>query len=74
MGIRCTKWLDADAGVRRSKIRKCESEDTEETIDGECGEKALLYVQECVGRVKTEVGRCGDHCEEDVSFALELAG
>jgi hypothetical protein len=34
--------LEADAGVRRSKIRKWESDETEEIMDGECGEKALL--------------------------------
>jgi nicotinamide mononucleotide adenylyltransferase len=61
MGIRWTRWLDAEEGVRRSKIRRWESEDTEERIEGLCGEKAEEYVQECVGRVSREVGRWGDH-------------
>jgi hypothetical protein len=42
MGIKETRWFEADAGVRRSNIRRWESEDTEEIIDGECGEKAVL--------------------------------
>lgn len=54
MGIKETRWLEADAGVRRSNIRRWESEDTEEIIDGEWGEKAVLYVQECVGSVRIE--------------------
>ena len=57
MGIEATRWLDAEEGVRRSKMRRCESEETEETMEGECGEKAVLYVHECVGRVRIEVGR-----------------
>jgi hypothetical protein len=40
MGIRCTRWFDAEAGVRRSKMRRWESDDTEERMEGECGEKA----------------------------------
>jgi len=36
-----TRWLEAEVGVRRSKIRRCESEETEERIEGECGEKAV---------------------------------
>jgi hypothetical protein len=42
MGMRWTRWFEADGGVRRSNIRRCESDETEERIDGECGEKALL--------------------------------
>lgn len=42
IGIRCTRWLEAEAGVRRSKTRRCESEVTEERTEGECGEKAVL--------------------------------
>jgi hypothetical protein len=57
IGIRWTRWLEADAGVRRSKIRRWESELTEEMMDGEWGENAVLYVQECVGRVRSEFGR-----------------
>lgn len=39
MGIVQTRWLEADAGVRRSKRRKCESLDTELRREGEWGEK-----------------------------------
>ena len=46
MGINCTKWLEAEAGVRRSKMRMWLSEVAEEMIDGEWGEKAAEYVQE----------------------------
>lgn len=42
MGIRATRWFEADAGVRKSNIRRCESEDTDEIMEGECGEKAVL--------------------------------
>lgn len=42
MGTEATRWLDADAGVRRSKMRRWESEETEEMMEGECGEKAVL--------------------------------
>ena len=42
IGIERIRWLDAEAGVRRSKTRRVESEETEERIDGECGEKAVL--------------------------------
>ena len=41
MGIRLTKWLEAEEGVRRSKMRRCESELTEERMEGEWGEKAV---------------------------------
>jgi len=37
-----TRWFEADAGVRRSKTRRRESELTEEIIVGECGEKEAL--------------------------------
>jgi len=40
--ILATRWLEALAGVRRSKIRSVESLDTEERIEGLCGEKAVL--------------------------------
>lgn len=42
MGIEATRWLDAEAGVRRSKMRRWESEETEERMEGEWGEKAVL--------------------------------
>ena len=29
------RWLEAEGGVRRSKRRKCESDDTEDRMDGE---------------------------------------
>jgi hypothetical protein len=56
--------LEAEEGVRMSKMRRWESEVTDERIEGECGEKAELYVQEWVGRVRREVGRWGDHYVE----------
>lgn len=56
MGIRCMRWFEADAGVRMSKIRRCESEVTDEMILGLWGAKTAEYVQECVGRVRTESG------------------
>jgi hypothetical protein len=37
-----TRWLDAEAGVRRSKMRRVESEETEERMEGLWGEKAVL--------------------------------
>ena len=58
-----TRWFEAEAGVRRSKRRKCESLETEERREGEYGEKAVEYVQEWMGRVKREVGRVGFHCD-----------
>jgi hypothetical protein len=36
-----TRWLEAEVGVRRSKIRRWESEETEERTEGEWGEKAV---------------------------------
>ena len=36
------KWFETDDGVRRSKRRKWESDDTEERRDDEWGEKAAL--------------------------------
>lgn len=56
------RWLEAEGGVRRSKMRRCESEETEERRDGECGEKEVLYVQEWVGSVRRESVRVGNHC------------
>lgn len=35
MGIAETKWLEADVGVRRSKMRRCESDDTADNREGE---------------------------------------
>jgi len=62
MGMARVRWLEAEGGVRRSKMRRCESDETEERIEGECGEKEALYVQECVGSVRRESVRSGDHC------------
>ena len=42
MGMARVRWFEAEAGVRRSKTRRCESEDTEERMEGECGEKEVL--------------------------------
>ena len=42
MGIKATRWLLADAGVRRSKILQCESDETDERIEGEWGDHAVL--------------------------------
>jgi hypothetical protein len=42
MGIMETRWLDAEAGVRRSKMRRWESDDTADRMEGLCGEKAVL--------------------------------
>lgn len=61
MGMLEMRWLEADVGVRRSKMRRWESEETEETRDGECGEKAVEYVQLCVGRVAMDCCLRGDH-------------
>lgn len=33
------RWLEAEDGLRRSKTRRCESEDTEVRMESECGEK-----------------------------------
>lgn len=80
MGIWRVRWFDAEAGVRRSYTRRYESEETQERISGECGEKEALYVQLCVGRVTSECGRCGDQMrtvpsqllEQKVSFATRF--
>jgi hypothetical protein len=42
MEMEATRWLDALAGVRRSKTRRVESLETEERIEGLWGEKAVL--------------------------------
>lgn len=42
IGINATRWLEAEAGVRRSKIRQWESEETEERMEGEWGDHAVL--------------------------------
>ena len=34
------RWFEAEGGVRRSKSRRWESEETAERREGECGEKA----------------------------------
>lgn len=34
------RWLDAEEGVRRSKRRRCESEDTAEKTEASWGENA----------------------------------
>ena len=62
IGILRVRWLEAEGGVRRSKRRRCESEETEERREGEWGENAAEYVQECVGSVSMDVGRVVFHC------------
>lgn len=41
-GIVSVRWFVAEAGVRRSKMRRCESEETLERRDGLCGENEAL--------------------------------
>lgn len=60
-GILETRWYFADVGVRRSYIRRCESEDAAEMIAGFEGQNDVLYVQLPVGRVLNEFARVGDH-------------
>ena len=62
MEISAIKWYFADIGVRRSKTRRRESEETAERIAGFDGENDTLYVQLPVGRVWRESLRVGDHC------------
>ena len=38
-GMEAVRWLDAEEGVRRSKMRRWESEETELRMEEECGEK-----------------------------------
>lgn len=61
-GMVNVKWFDAEEGVRRSKSRSCESEDTAERVNESWGEKAAEYVQLCIGRVTIEKSRAGVHC------------
>ena len=37
-GMERVRWLDAEAGVRRSKMRRWESEEREDRREGEWGE------------------------------------
>jgi hypothetical protein len=41
MGIEETRWFAAEVGVRRSKMRRWESEETAERMEGECGLNAV---------------------------------
>lgn len=41
-GMVRVRWFAAEEGVRRSKMRRCESDETEERIEGLCGEKEAL--------------------------------
>lgn len=41
-GMLSVRWLEAEGGVRRSKRRRCESEETAERSEGEWGEKEAL--------------------------------
>lgn len=38
-GMEAVRWFEAEGGVRRSKMRRWESEETEERMEGEWGEK-----------------------------------
>lgn len=62
-----TRWYFAEDGVRRSKRRMCESDETAEMRAGLDGQKEVLYVQLPMGRVLMEKLRVGDH------FVHELA-
>lgn len=53
-GIVETRWYLAEEGVRRSKIRRCESEETADIRAGLEGQKDVLYVQLPIGRVFRE--------------------
>lgn len=57
--------------MRKSKTRRCESEETQDKISGECGENAAEYVQLCVGRVKSDCGLEGDQILTVPSQLLE---
>jgi hypothetical protein len=46
IGILSVRWLDAEAGVLRSKIRRCESELTLLNMLGLCGLNSAEYVHE----------------------------
>ncbi len=37
--MEAVRWFEAEEGVRRSKMRRWESEETEERMEGLCGEK-----------------------------------
>jgi hypothetical protein len=39
-GITVVRWYLAETGLRRSKMRMCESEETHEMMEGLVGEKA----------------------------------
>lgn len=45
--------------VRKSKTRSVESEATQDSISGECGDHWAEYVQLFVGRVSSDCGRSG---------------
>lgn len=62
------RWYFAEEGVRRSKMRRCESEDTAEIRAGLDGQNAALYVQLPMGRVLRENSRVGDHLIPNVSY------
>lgn len=40
-GMEQVRWFEAEDGVRRSNIRRWESEETDERIEGECGENEV---------------------------------
>lgn len=47
--------------MRRSNMRRCESDEAAEMTEGLDGQKAVLYVQLPMGSVLMEKGRVGDH-------------
>ena len=65
-GAACTgtvavRWYLADAGVRRSKIRRWESLPAADIMAGLEGQKEVLYVQLPTGKVAMESVLVGDH-------------
>lgn len=54
-------------GVRRSKMRKCESVETAEMMFGFEGQKDVLYVQLPTGSVLNDSCLAGDHYDGEVS-------
>lgn len=68
-GMVDTRWYLAEEGVRRSKRRRCESEETAEMRAGFEGQNEVLYVQLPMGSVLMEKFLVGDHCFVSVVLA-----
>ncbi len=60
------RWYFADTGVRRSKVRIWESEETAEMTAGFDGLKEVLYVQQPTGRVVMEALRVGTTVSQEL--------